>query len=279
MSPRENIEAAMPCRAAERSSSTASLPLRGAPLPSRSSRARLCLAIGRLASTALRYHSMALVESRSTTKPRSYITPTLKADCAEPRWAARSSQPAAACWSLATPMPCTRRRASSSMAVTSSAFARLRTSSIGSAGQSTEDASLSLASDTAVVMDGAFAWPKSALVTSGGEVDSGTAIVADGAVVLAASDSRSGDAVGGDSISHTAVAPAAATTSAAPTVKPGRIMEKAGRKSRSSPNNSRHRAGPRRCRAMPHDDHKGQQYYRSGLVQCRDGDLDSRQEC
>ena len=95
----------MPWRLAERSRSTASWPLRGAPLPSRSSRARLCLAIGRLASTALRYHSTARVESRSTTKPRSYITPTLKADCAEPCWAARSSQPAPACWSLGTPMP------------------------------------------------------------------------------------------------------------------------------------------------------------------------------
>ena len=49
---------------------------------------------------ALRYHSIARVESRSTTKPRSYITPTLKADCAEPRWAARNSQPAPACWSF-----------------------------------------------------------------------------------------------------------------------------------------------------------------------------------
>ena len=113
----------MPWRLAERSSSTASWPLRGAPLPSRSSRARLCLAIGRLASTALRYHSMARVESRSTTKPRSYITPTLKADCAEPCWAARSSQPAPACWSLGTPTPCTSRRASSSMAGISSALA------------------------------------------------------------------------------------------------------------------------------------------------------------
>ena len=121
----------MPWRLAERSRSTASWPLRATPLPSRSIRARWCLAIGRLASAALRYHSTARAESRSTTKPRSYITPTLKADWAEPCWAARSSQPAPACWSLATPTPCTRRRAISSMAGISSALALVRSSSIG----------------------------------------------------------------------------------------------------------------------------------------------------
>ena len=105
-------------------------------MPSRSSRARLCLATGKLAATALRYHSIAREESRSTTKPRSYITATLKADCAEPRWAARNSQPAPACWSLVTPTPWTSRRASSSMAGISLAVARARSSSIGIAAQS-----------------------------------------------------------------------------------------------------------------------------------------------
>ncbi len=145
MSPRVNIAAVMPWRLAERSRSTASWPLRVTPLPSRSIRARWCLAIGKLASMALRYHSTARTESRSTTKPRSYITPTLKADCAEPCWAARSSQPAPACWSLGTPAPCTRRRAISSMAGISSALARVRSSSIASAVQSTEVAGAALA--------------------------------------------------------------------------------------------------------------------------------------
>ena len=85
----------MPCRAAERSNSMAFLPSRGAPLPSRSSKARLCLATATLPSAAFWYHSTALVESRSTTKPRSYITPTLNAAAGEPA-SARAQQPAGA---------------------------------------------------------------------------------------------------------------------------------------------------------------------------------------
>ena len=132
------MEAAMPWRAAACSSSIASLPLRAAPLPSRSISARLCLAMARLASAALRYHSTALAKSRCMTKPRSYMTATLKADWAEPASAARISQPAPACWSLAMPMPCTSRRASSSMAATLFPSARLRSSDIGRDAQSTD---------------------------------------------------------------------------------------------------------------------------------------------
>ena len=180
MSPSVNIDAAMPWRAAERSRSTASLPSRGAPLPSRSSRARLCLAAGRLAVMALRYHSMARAESRSTTKPRSYITATLKADCAEPRWAARNSQPAPACWSLVTPTPWTSRRASSSIAGISLAVALARSSSIGIATQS-----MGLGGSTGTVdaivdaaADGSALRATSMLVSSGGAGASGTTIEA-----------------------------------------------------------------------------------------------------
>ena len=172
MSPRVNMDAAIPWRAAERSSSMASLPSRGAPLPSRSSSARLCLAAGMSAATALRYHSMARAESRSTTKPRSYITATLKAEAAEPFWAARSSQPAPACWSLVTPMPWISRRASSSMAGISFAAAFGRSSSIGMAAQS-----IGLAGSAAAA-GGAAPRTSSAAVGSGGAATSGRATAA-----------------------------------------------------------------------------------------------------
>ena len=193
MSPRVNIETARPWRLAARNRSTASWPLRATPLPSRSIKARCCLAIGRLASAALRYHSTARVESRSTTKPRSYITPTLKADCAEPCWAARSSQPAPACWSLGTPTPCTRRRAISSMAGSSSALALVRSSSIGRAAQSIEAAG-SVAGG-AGVSGAVVARANSALVGSGGAAASGTTI---GAVDFASGFAGIAVRAGGD---------------------------------------------------------------------------------
>ena len=84
-------------------------------------------------------------------------------------------------------------------------------------------------------------------------------MVVPGASVLASSGNGGGGTISGGSMSHAAVLTAAATTIAAPTIKPGRVMEKVGRWSRSCANNSRHWAGPRRCRAMPHDDHKRQQ--------------------
>ena len=97
---------------------------------------------------------------------------------------------------------------------------------MGSAGQSTEEAFLSWAVGApAAVAGGGFAWPKSALVTSGGEANSGTAIVAADASALAASDSGGGDAISGGSINHAAVPTAAATMIAAPTIRPGRVME------------------------------------------------------
>ena len=130
MSPSMNIEAAMPWRAAERSNWVAALTSRAVPLPSRSSSARLCLAVGSPASAALRYHSAAFEESRSTTKPRSYITPTLKADWTEPSPAARSSQPAPACGSFGMSRPWSRRRPSSSIAGISFLLARARNSSM-----------------------------------------------------------------------------------------------------------------------------------------------------
>ena len=95
------------------------------------------MASARLPSTALRYQATARGRLRSITKPRSYMTATLKADCAEPAWAARRSQPAPACWSFGMPTPWTSRRASSSMALMSLASARLRNSSTGRVAQST----------------------------------------------------------------------------------------------------------------------------------------------
>ena len=77
----------------------------------------------------------------------------------------------------------------------------------------------------AAVAGAGFAWPKSALVTSGGETDSGTATVAADASILAASDRDGGDAISGGTINHAAVPTAAATTIAAPTIRPGRVME------------------------------------------------------
>jgi hypothetical protein len=79
---------------------------------------------------------MALEKLRSSTNPRSYITATLKADCAEPDWAARISQPAPALGSLGMPMPCTSRRASSSMAAMLPASARSLSSTTGMPAQS-----------------------------------------------------------------------------------------------------------------------------------------------
>ena len=215
----------MPWRAAERRSSTASLPSRAAPLPSRSSRARLCLATGRLASTALRYHSMARVESRSTTKPRSYITATLNADCAEPSWAARNSQPAPACWSLVTPAPWIRRRARSSMAGISLALALARSSSIGIAAQS---AGLEGSEADGEAVGG------SALSAGSGGVDGCAAaidaagVAADRGVSTAAGFALSAVATLGSSdaggfVSHAPVAVAATTRIAIPARRAGRF--------------------------------------------------------
>src|SRR5881394_1534477 len=80
------------------------------------------------------------------------MTPTLKAACGEPASAARSSHPAPTCGSLATPVPWIRRRASSSIAATSLALARVRSSSIGCDDQSTT-ADLSATTDPSATAD------------------------------------------------------------------------------------------------------------------------------
>src|SRR5204862_4162164 len=116
MSPSVNIDAVKPRRAAARSNSTALGPSCGAPLPSRSIRARLCSATGTSPATALRYQSTALVESRSTVSPRSYSTPMVNAAVGEPASAARRYQPAPDGASRGTPAPARSRRPSSSIA-------------------------------------------------------------------------------------------------------------------------------------------------------------------
>src|SRR6185503_8170981 len=88
-------------------------------------------AAGTSPAAAWRYHSTALVESRSTPRPRSYRTPVVKAAVGEPASAARRYQPAPDDASRGTPLPDSSRRPSSSIAATSLVCARWRTSSIG----------------------------------------------------------------------------------------------------------------------------------------------------